>query len=334
MEITFFAGAKIPAPIDNSDGLDWNDLCDLMQGESELPRQRADKLHHNAMIFGRCLGSRNKQNIQFLSGLAADFDIGPADPRYRSFHDLCQYLDGLGYRYIAYSTTKSTEDHNKFRVLMPYARDIPVEYCQAAWHKCNADFFNGAIDPSTKDEARLSFLPAKWEGDIFLENGNLIYNEKPHAAFRCRKHGAPVLSDKDVSALTISANKGKKTKPWAAGTIVLPILSTIQTEKLAQFHKPDAPCWALLADLNHSPLVTPWMRDELPQHEGNRDYRFMSYCASNAIQKNLPVNLDTLLVLAERFSTQKLNRPLPDDAMRQAQNALAWAYHNSPPFRG
>lgn len=330
MQITTFKGTK-PAPLDNSSFDDWNDLCDLMREQSELPCQRKNKLGHLSFIFGRCIGSRNKQNIQFLSGLAADFDIGPDDARYRTFDDVCDMLEAGGFQYIAYTTTKSEGDHHKFRVVLPYARDIAASYCQAAWHKCNNDIFGGAIDPSTKDESRLSFLPADWQGDIYIEpNGDLDYKEKPYQRFRCNRQGAPILSDQDINALSVAGNKSKTIRPWQSTTTVLPVLSAAQLEKLARGHKPDAQIWSSLADINRSPLVTRWMRDELPTIEGNRDYRFMSCCASEAVKDNIPIDVETLLILAEQFSTQKLNRPLPADAMRQAQNALAWAFHNSP----
>lgn len=330
MEVTLFKGAKNPAP-ENME-VTWETLCEFIGDMAGSECQRANKLNHYAMIFGRCVGRRANANIQFLSGLCADFDTEPTDAGYVSFDAMCDRLESDGYAYIAYTTTNNEAGHNRYRLVMPYARDIGPEQCVAAWHACNAKL-GGQIDPSTKDPARLSFLSADWQNDIFWEKGNLRQLVEPFNALRCG-NGKPVLDESEIDALSVSISPSDRTdSPWR-DVVQLPALTATQAQKLAQGQKADAACWSLLASLQHSPLVTKWMRNELPNLAGNRDYRFLSFAASNAVAKKVPVNVDTLTDLAEQFSRKLLNREPPADIVRQAENALAWAFHNSPPANG
>ena len=234
MEITVFKSAR-NTKNDNME-VTWDSLCDFMEEWTRVACHRSDKLNHHAMIFGRCCGPRNKSNIQFLSGLCADFDLGPADPRYVPFDDICDILDEMGFAYIAYTTTKSETAHNKFRLILPYARDIPVQFCAAAWHRCN-EILGGGIDASTKDEARLSFLPADWQGNIFHDRDNLIQMVNPFVAFRCNRNGNPILTDADITGLATMAVPAKvKTKNWNHAGL-LPILSGAQSAQLAHNQK-------------------------------------------------------------------------------------------------
>lgn len=171
MEVSVFKGAKDTAP--QNIAVSWEDVCALASDLMAVEFARSNKTAHHAMIFGRCEGRRSNANVRFLSGLCADFDIGPDDPRYLSFQDRCDQLEAAGLKFIAYTTTKNSAGHNKYRLIMPYGRDVEPERCTAAWHASNAKL-DGAIDASTKDAARLSFMPARWTENPFWDESKAM----------------------------------------------------------------------------------------------------------------------------------------------------------------
>ena len=325
MDLTFFFNARDTSPLNANIG--WEALCDLLEFTSRCEWRRSRKLDFPAMIFGLCEGRRANANIRHLSGLAADFDIGPDDPRYIGFDDMCDRMEREGYAFAAYTTTKNDGAHNHFRLVMPYAEDVPVQHCEAAWHASNAKF-GDAIDASTKDPARLSFLPADWCQNPFADSKGLVTLRDPFNALRVNVTGKPILSASEIAGLvTLTAPAGApKGKPRTY--CVTPVLSARERASLAKGKALDDVAWRLLGDLN-GPLVAPWLRDELPLDPGNRDHRFMCAVASKAIRNNLPITTDIIVSLVAQFSRGLLHREPPHDAARQAENALAWAFRNA-----
>jgi len=84
----------------------------------------------------------------------------------------------------------------------------------------------------------------------------------------------------------------------------------------------------LIGRLATSPLVSPWMQKELPRIEGSRFHKFCLYAALTAIRHRIPITPHILADLAGQWSREYLFRPAPADALRQAENALAYAYRN------
>jgi hypothetical protein len=343
MYITLFEGARDTAP--QVFEPEWPDLCEILAGWTNVRCHRSDKLDHGAMIPGLCVGSRSNANVRFLSALAADFDIGPDDLRYLGFHAFCDKLAREGLTFAAYTTTKNSASHNKFRVILPYASPVPVEHCRAAWHACN-DKFQGAIDRSTKDPARLSFLPAAWVGNPFHDPTlGMVTLDNPFDAFRAIPRGDPILSAAEIAALdpVFSGAMNFASEPVGIAETpsspkvgarrvshspAAPVLADADRASLSRDKGPDDPCWRMLSDLRRSPLVRPWMRDRLPQEQGSRDHRFLRACARNALKFQYPITTEALVALAEQFSRDCLHRRPPADLMRQAENALAWAFNN------
>lgn len=347
MKITLFNGVKDTRPQPYT--ATFPELCDLLEGWQKVKCKRSDKLWYDAMIPGEC-GTRGNANVRSLSLPSADFDIGPDDPRYLSFQAFCDKLDREGLAYFAYTTTKNSGSHNRFRVLLPYAEAVPLECCRAAWHACNARF-EGAIDASTKDPARLSFLPATWTENPFYEPKSKDADAKgmvtlidPFNAFRVKASGKPILSVEEIAALdpifsgamnfapepvgTAKMPSSPKVKARGYGRAFTPVLSDADRVTLSHGKGSDNPCWTIIADLSRSPLVKRWMLEKLPSEQGSRDYRFLLAAARYALGQNIPVRVATLTTLAEQFSRQYLRRAAPSDIARQAENALAWAFNN------
>lgn len=331
MEITLFRGARDTAP-DNFE-VTWSELCEFVPGFMAIQRKRSEKLDHDALIFGRCEGRRAKSNARFLSGLAADFDTAPDAPGYVTFAATCDRLEREGFAFIAYTTTANEARHNRFRLVMPYAHDVPFELCQPAWHACN-EKFGGAIDASTKDESRLSFLPADWTENPFSDpSKGAVTLAEPFNAVRLSMTGKPVLSAAEIASLSLSVGISEQRR-CSAPPVFVDALREPERRSLAHGKGANDPAWMLLASLSHSPLVKPWMLEQLPFEKGQRDYRFMTAAAGNAIRANIPITADVVETLAEQFSRERLHREPPRDVARQAENALAWAFRTSAGVAG
>jgi hypothetical protein len=323
MEITLFRGARDVAPSNQT--VTWPFLCDFALEMMRQERRRTDKLQHDALIFGRCEGSRANANVRFLSGLAADFDVAPDRAGYVSFDQRCADLASQGLAFIAYTTTKNARAHNKYRLLLPYDSDVRIDLCRSAWAACNAKL-GGTIDKSTKDPARLSFLPATWTGNPFWDAGRSesCRLDGPFNDIRVASTGEPILTAPEIAELC-PWNPFEAAKQAKSGVSGDRVLTDVERNTLAHGHSLESPLWALLAALDCSPLTCPWMLKQLPHEEGNRDFRFMCAVAKRAVTQNLPINAETIIVLADQFSRKLLHREPPPDAARQAENALSRA---------
>lgn len=323
MEISLFKGANKTEPI--IERYDWTELCALFEMFAVEPCRRSDKLDREAFIFGRCAGKRAKANIKFLSGLAADFDLSASDPRYIGFDDMCARLDAEGRAYIAYTTTANDAGHNHYRLVMPYAEDVPAERCQAAWYACNAKF-GGAFDPATKDESRLSFMPADWTENPFQDRSKgTVQLHNPFNRIAVRTTGKPILSAGEIGELTVPAASA------AARTVQSSGAPLTDAERLAASRGKgiDDPYWQSATRLERNPLITPDIL-RIADVAGNRTYRFMLAVARRALVHGYPITAEALALLAEEFRAERLNKPPRADLPRQAQNALAFAVRSHP----
>lgn len=325
MHITYFPSAREtePSPFE----LDWSGIISIMQTAFAGEWDRARKLDSPAIITGLCEGKRANANIRHLSLFAADFDIPPADDSYLSFDAMCARLDREGLAFVAYTTTANDIDHNRYRVIMPLGKDVPPAQWAGVWQACNTKFDN-AVDPITKDPARLSFLPAQWQGNPYYDRGKRKTLNQPFNAFRYSLLGHPILSVREIDAAASPPANTKQTARTRGvnGTAhTTANLTADEASSLSRGNSPDAPCWRLIGSLETSPLITPWMRETLPTEPGSRDHRFCLYAALNAVKHNIPVSADILARLASEWSKVYLFRPAPADIARQAENALAWA---------
>lgn len=338
MEFTVFKSARDTAPTILQQPWPW--LCEIAGEFMALEKRRSDKLAHDAMIFGRCAGHRAKANVEFLSGLAADFDLGPTDPRYVTFDGMCDRLERERFAFIAYTTTANAAQHNRFRLLMPYARDVPFALCQPAWHACNG-IFAGAIDASTKDESRLSFMPAEWIENPYLDKvKGLVTLAEPFNAMRVNINGKPILSDGDIAGLqfglptvatsvatTASAPAGAPRARTSTPSGSIAPLSAAERHRASYGKGRDDPCWRLLRDFDRSPLVTQAMRNP-PTQPSDRVFKFLGAVAWRAVNKPYPITVEAMTTLAEQFCWKCLSRAPSAEIARRAEDALAFAIRN------
>lgn len=330
MEITLFASAKDPTA-DPSNTTTWDEVVELLAFASTVKHHRSEKLLAPAIIVGRCEDTRANANVRFLSLIAADFDIGPDDPRYRSFDGMVEYLETQNLAYVIYTTTSNTKAHNRYRVIMPLERDVRPEHWLAVWQAANAKFAN-AFDPATKDPARLSFLPALWTGNPFqcARKGEVTLDD-PFNDFAVGEGGF-ILTETEL----LACEGMPQTRPLPARApshATATAATTPRQQAIPATYPAVSPmAWKMLTDVK-GPLVTRWMRQELPKQEGSRTYRFLKAAAYNAQNLELPINTSVLFQLTRNWLSECCNRGPSADLIRQAENALLFVQQNPTPTK-
>ena len=80
------------------------------------------------------------------------------------------------YYYICYSTSSSTSDHPKFRLVFPLETSVKQSGIKHFWYALNKEF-DGLADQQTKDLSRMYYVPAQYPGAynfIFTNTGSFI----------------------------------------------------------------------------------------------------------------------------------------------------------------
>lgn len=299
--------------------MSFQECGEILEEFSRKTVLRNNKLDHFGLTPAYVDGTRANDNVRQVFGICADVDIGPEDPRYRTFDDMTVWLRAEGREFIGFTTTKCRESHHRYRIILPYECPIAPEQHLAAWFAVN-DKLGGIIDAGTKDEARLSFFPARWEGDYECPRTRTltIFNDG-FSAFELSK-GGPILSASELQNLPVDV-----TPPPKSRAVVRKSASALPSARIA---KPDidfVPSFqAVLIDWDRSPFLTDHIR-AIADTEGQRDYRFLCAVAVRAVSRSMPVTEDILVALGETFSYRALLRPPPADLRRQARNALEFA---------
>jgi hypothetical protein len=116
MEITTFWSATCTKPVSWSGS--WAGFCSYLWEASRIPWERSHKLDYLALIPGKADG-RRISDVRQLSAICGDIDLPPNDPRYTTFGEACAALRRAGLKFAAYTTTKHTAAHNRYRVILP-----------------------------------------------------------------------------------------------------------------------------------------------------------------------------------------------------------------------
>ena len=80
------------------------------------------------------------------------------------------------YYYVCYSTSSSTRDHPKFRLVFPLETSVKQSSIKHFWYALNKEF-DGIGDQQTKDLSRMYYVPAIYpdaNNFIFTNTGNFI----------------------------------------------------------------------------------------------------------------------------------------------------------------
>ena len=64
-------------------------------------------------------------------------------------------------RFVCYSSSSSTKEHPKFRIILPLTKPIVADKVRHFWYALNKEF-NSLGDPQTKDLSRMYYVPAQY----------------------------------------------------------------------------------------------------------------------------------------------------------------------------
>jgi P4 family phage/plasmid primase-like protien len=102
--------------------------------------------------FGQLIvGARAYSHLELSYAVPIDLDAGGW-----TIERIAETLKG--YRWIAWTTYKSTPEAQRWRVVVPVARGMTRYEHRATWEQLNAAFC-GQADPAAKDATRLNYLP-------------------------------------------------------------------------------------------------------------------------------------------------------------------------------
>ena len=190
--------------------------------------------------------------------------------------------------FIAYTTTKSKPEWQRWRVVFFTSREYSVEEHGAIWNYLN-DKFDKNIDAKTKDASRISYVPAKWIGSdnqFHIKDGEYL----------------------NVDDILINY------KPIEIKPVLEPI-SKIQGEKIT-------------GDIFTKKMVD----DFISAPEGGRFYHLLCSAASYFCRNGWQLSAHELCQEALKISRTYAPKKNRNNAILEAEKALAWATNNVKPM--
>lgn len=150
----------VPSPeITPMTAKDWTEFSKQLQALQDIEYDRKDLAPLISPAFYDEVLRRKNENVCGWSFLALDFDNG----RELTFDDATQWIESLGYTYIAYTTASSKPHWHKFRIFIPFSRDVNPEEMDTVW-KGAFEYFGRLTDPVCKDKSRGYYVPGTYPG--------------------------------------------------------------------------------------------------------------------------------------------------------------------------
>jgi hypothetical protein len=208
--------------------------------------------------------------------------------------------------YAIYTTTKSTVEHQRYRIFAPLDRDVEAADVPKFWRGLS-ELFSGMIDPQTKDLARMYYVPATWLPDSA--------NGCPYNRFEAVTEGRTLMVD-DIMAMVP-----------ADAVIAAPVFAKPTTE-LEGSWKPTNP---LIRQLYLNGLVTPKIEADYRKvqkgdhHQGL--FKFMVAVGFEAKRRNYPLTIAELIDLAKQIDSTNTIKTNPNRWQRmdyEASRALGF----------
>lgn len=204
------------------------------------------------------------------------------------------------YTFICYSTSSSTEDHPKFRMVFPTSVRVEASYIRHFWHALNSEI-GGIGDAQTKDLSRMYYVPGRYPNSnnfFFSNRGDEI---DPFELMKKHKY------------VEKSATSAFDRMPEA-------IKQAIMKERKSKLVNTDI-SWSTYHDC---PFVSRKMVDEYMSISStgwyHKMYQIMVSIASSAVRKNYPITAKEIEILCRQIDFETggwyKNRPLNQEANR------------------
>lgn len=183
-------------PVDDVLNGTWSEFCGLLQDAAQVPYPADDKdSWYWFAPLQRFPGATQRRN-EDVSHMAAWFGGDLDEPGWDIDRLRCKLV---GLTWLAYTTTNSTPDAMRWRIMTGLDREYPADDHSRVWRYMNSKF-DGQLCSSTKNPSRIFYLPASWDG------------EQP--VFEC-SYGRPIQVD-SVLAMVPPENAHLSSMPYAS----------------------------------------------------------------------------------------------------------------------
>lgn len=247
-----------------------------------------------AILYPGATGRKIK-DIEFLSPFIP-LDIDTAG---WTIERLRQAFHGL--KCIIHTTTCSTHDHPRWRVLPMLDRGYTPEEYASVWRYFN-HLTDGALDPATKDASRIAFLPKTWRGMLpATHTGERGTDANPinYNFYEVREGICHASVDDALRDFPIIVPP-----PPVVSTASVSVNGTIE-------------------------IVQDWMwQRELGKPRGGRMYRILQRAARRFKQNGWVLTADALASDALRVNPFISPSDQRDGINHEAGNAISWAGRN------
>lgn len=305
MIVGFYSGMKDNTGV--SYDLDTGSIITLLAEQSAIPASRDDKHSTVALSTARYPDgvTRAKANAIDASAIALDVDEG------WTIDAAEDAVEELMTPYVIYTTTKSTLDEHRFRILLFLDRPVDAVEYEALWYGL-AKRFDTTMDAKTRDISRISIMPRMWDG---------AYND-----FRWDSRGILL----DVDAILKHYPKDVKPEPAAeASSMFFDALQAHRMDLRRQRNADVDP--ATLTDIHNSPIVpSKTLNEAMSSSQGGRTYKLLCAVAASALRQGYTVGVAELASISKQFSAIAGRKRISDFEHRNdSTNALKWAATNA-----
>ena len=144
----------------------------LKRGERKAPKGLKASPLITPAVYEEGKTRANDNVIEWAGWAAIDVD----DHKFEGNLKDELYTKYGNYYYVCYSTSSSTRDHPKFRLVFPLETSVKQSSIKHFWYALNKEF-DGIGDQQTKDLSRMYYVPAIYpdaNNFIFTNTGNFI----------------------------------------------------------------------------------------------------------------------------------------------------------------
>lgn len=290
IDLSFFVDVRHKAPV--SARLSWTDLCEYLETVSRDVAHPASKTETACFSPARYREGSSRGLEGALDWTMAAVDLDDKAGGGWRFEDAAEFCDALGLANVVYTTSSSTPDQHRLRVLAPLSRRVEKGEFAAFWYALN-QLFGGDVDSQTKDISRMFVEPRAWTG---ADN-----------RFSAVREGLAIDPDEIMTRYPA------------------PPLAPVASLPARLVNRPaGALSWADSNALEDSRIVpASALERALMAPQGGRMIAFLTSCAMSAFARKFEITVHDLVNLGEALSA-RLGRSA-HNLLHDASNALRFA---------
>jgi hypothetical protein len=283
----------------------------LKKGERKAPKGLKASPLISPAVFPEGKTRANDNVIEWAGWAALDID----DHKFEG--DLQKELHSRfgNYYYVCYSTSSSTIEHPKFRLVFPLSASVRKEDIKHFWYALNKEF-DDIGDGQTKDLSRMYYVPAIYPGAhnfIFTNNIGSFINPKALMT----KH--PMIVVQSASATFMD-----RLPPEVQKKVMSHREELLKNNANYDFE------WSSYADC---PFVNKKLINDYRMIAGSDGsgrysmiYKIMTSIACNAIRRKYPISSAQIAEMIRQLDRDTANIYAKRPLQTEAERALEYAY--------